>query len=300
MKMKERNISPSIIRILLFWYREQLVCVKWGSSSSESFKVSNGVRQGSVMSPRLFAIYVNDLSKSLIASKVGCFIDAICYNHLFYADDLCLLAPSAIALQRLLDICHRFGIEHDVKYNLLKSVCIVFKPSRFKLKCPPVYLGDEIMNYQESVKYLGVLLTDNLCDNDEMLKHTRCLYARTNSFLRKFGACSLPVKLKFFQAYCTSFYCSYLWCMYSTQTIQKIRVAYNNAFRFLLGYDRICSASQMLVSNGVMNFDALMRKGINDFVIRVKCAPNILVKTLTENSSILSANMWQKWITSVH
>ena len=60
----------------------------------------------------------------------------------FYADDLCLLAPCAIALQKLLDICQEYGVEHDVIYNPLKYICMVFKPDRFSLKCPLVHLGN--------------------------------------------------------------------------------------------------------------------------------------------------------------
>ena len=116
----------------------------------------------------------------------------------FYADDLCLLAPCAIALQKLLDICHEYGVEHDVIYNPLKSVCIVFKPDRFSLKCPLVHLGNNVLEYQEKVKYLGVLLNDKLNDNDDIVKQMRGLYARANSVLRKFAACSFEVKLRLF------------------------------------------------------------------------------------------------------
>ena len=59
-KMKDRQIPSIIIRILLVWYREQLIFVKWGCCTSPSFKVTNGVRQGSIMSPKLFAMYVVD------------------------------------------------------------------------------------------------------------------------------------------------------------------------------------------------------------------------------------------------
>ena len=52
--------------------------------------------------------------------------------------------------------------KHDVIYNPLKSVCIVFKPDRFSLKCTLVHLGNNVLEYQEKVKYLGVLLNDKL------------------------------------------------------------------------------------------------------------------------------------------
>ena len=91
------------------------------------------------------------------------------------------MAPCAIALQKLLDICHEYGVEHDVIYYPLKSVCIVLKPDRFSLKCPLVHLGDNVLEYQEKVKYLGVLLNDNLNGNYDIMKQMRGLYARANS-----------------------------------------------------------------------------------------------------------------------
>ena len=58
----------------------------------------------------------------------------------------------------------------DVIYNPLKNVCIVFKPDRFSLKCSVVHLGKNVLEYQQKVKYLGVLLNDNLNDNDDIMR----------------------------------------------------------------------------------------------------------------------------------
>ena len=82
--------------------------------------ISNGVRQGRILSPKLFSVYIVDLSKLLINSGIGCFIDNVCFNHVFYADDLCLMAPCAISLQELFDICHSYSIFVDVN-TALKS-----------------------------------------------------------------------------------------------------------------------------------------------------------------------------------
>ena len=68
--------------------------------------------------------------------------------------------------------------------------------------CSLVHLGNNVLEYQEKVKYLGVLLNDKLNDNDDIMKQMRGLYARANSVLRKF-ACSFEVKLRLFQAFCT-------------------------------------------------------------------------------------------------
>ena len=58
-----------------------------------------------LLPPRLFAICVDDLSHELTLCKYGYYIDDQCMNHVMYADDICLLAPRAIGLQKLLDVC---------------------------------------------------------------------------------------------------------------------------------------------------------------------------------------------------
>ena len=74
------------------------MCIKCEKFNSMYFKVSNGVRQGGVLSPKLFVIYIDDLSQDLAMCKSGCYINEQCMNHVMYADDICLLEPSAISL----------------------------------------------------------------------------------------------------------------------------------------------------------------------------------------------------------
>ena len=110
-----------IVRILLFWYSKQEICIKWGNETSSCFTISNGVRQGGILSPVLFSIYMDDLFVLLSRSGIGCHIDDSCVNHVFYADDLCLMAPCAIALQELINLCYEYSIGIDMKFNALKS-----------------------------------------------------------------------------------------------------------------------------------------------------------------------------------
>ena len=55
--------------MIAFWYKTQLMCIKWGKISSTYFNVSNGVPQGGELLPKMFAIYVNDLSLDLAMCK---------------------------------------------------------------------------------------------------------------------------------------------------------------------------------------------------------------------------------------
>ena len=91
---------------------------------SELFHVSNGVRQGGVLSPYLFAVYLDDLSNELNNIKAGCYIGEVLLNHLMFADDICVLCPSVHWLQRILDVCQAYAESHGIIFNCNKIVCM--------------------------------------------------------------------------------------------------------------------------------------------------------------------------------
>ena len=95
-KLKQRGAPDNIIRILIYWYSKQRMCVKWGNSVSTPFGVSNGVCQGGLLSPALFNLYMDELSQQLNECQTGCLIGNILINHLMYADDLAILSLPAV------------------------------------------------------------------------------------------------------------------------------------------------------------------------------------------------------------
>ena len=105
------------------------------------------------------------------------------------------MAPSAIGLQRMLDVCLDFSIRNDIKFNHIKSVCIVFKHKSSKLYCPNVKLDCDTLEYISRTKYLGFTFNMNSQDDDDMLRHMCTLYIRSNKLLRTFHYCTIDVKL---------------------------------------------------------------------------------------------------------
>ena len=71
-KLVDRNVPAVVTRVLMLVYEEQQAWVKWGKSRSRTFGIVNGTRQGSVLSPALFSVYMDNLIVKLRNSRVGC------------------------------------------------------------------------------------------------------------------------------------------------------------------------------------------------------------------------------------
>ena len=110
-------------------------------------------------------------------------------NHVLYADDICLLAPTASAMQTLLDVCYEYSIVNDILFNHIKSVCTVFKSKAYKLYLPTIFIGTDALKFIKESKYLGFTFSVWKSDDCDMLRQMRLLYAKSDTLLRTFIHC---------------------------------------------------------------------------------------------------------------
>ena len=110
--------------------KRQEMAEQWGGNSLELRSLciyySAGVRQGGVLSPDLYSIYVDELIHILQSSGIGCHISSTFAAALLYADDMCILAPSMKGLQRLLIICGQYCERWDIGLNAKKTKNMFF------------------------------------------------------------------------------------------------------------------------------------------------------------------------------
>ena len=83
--------------------------VEWNGIRSHSFPVCNGVKQGGIVSPVLFCLYIDGLLQSLAELGVGCTIGEVFVGVLAYEDDIVLLAPTPNAMRMMLDTCDSYA-----------------------------------------------------------------------------------------------------------------------------------------------------------------------------------------------
>ena len=161
------------------------MCIRWGDPYSAKFKVTNGVRQGGILSPYLFNVYVDELSEELDKCNIGCNINEHLINHIMYADDLVLISPSSAGLSQLLHECENCGTGHDLKYNAEKSAVIIYRLMTLKgcrSTIPNFKLNGIILHVVASYKYLVHYITDDLSDDDDINRQRRTLFVQGNNY----------------------------------------------------------------------------------------------------------------------
>ncbi len=112
-------MSPLVLRLLSVLYTSQTLQVRWKSFIGNSFSVSNGVKQGGLLSPVLLDVYIDELLK-----KMGLVV--IWEVHLWVMYHL-LLMPTHKGLKTLICICEEYAAEYDIKLNGANSKHMVYK-----------------------------------------------------------------------------------------------------------------------------------------------------------------------------
>ncbi len=177
---------------------------------SHNFSVTNGTKQGAILSCSLFCLYLDQLLLDIMASGYGCYIGSVYLGTLGYADDLTLSSPTFTGLQKMVGICDNYGIEYSMQFNPKKTVCMRISRDG-KQPSSAIVLNGRPLSWVTKAKHLGNWLTGTNDDFEDIKAKSGQLIAGANKLIVKFPGVSFQVKKKLFQAYCTSYYGSQSW-----------------------------------------------------------------------------------------
>lgn len=156
-KLKQYNVTGPFLNIIKDMYNSLLCSVKIGNNLSESFSTKTGVKQGCILSPTLFSLYINDLIHLFDASCDQVQVGDIFTSCLMYADDIVLLSNSGKGLQLILEKLHSFCHKWNLKVNVAKTKVIIFNKAGRILKGYDFLHEGSIVEIVNEYKYLGII-----------------------------------------------------------------------------------------------------------------------------------------------
>ena len=291
-KLLDRGMCPLTVRLLLNMYTNQKLQVKWNNCISSKFGITNGVRQGGVLSPLLFTVYIDELLEKLKRNGIGCYIGHHFVGALGYADDIILLCPSVAGLKKMIKICEDYANEHSIKFNGNKSKYLVFGNYVYN---PTIKVNNEIVSRCDSAMHLGhMLYTVNTSKEltEQAIKDFKKSYY---SFISRFDTCYTTSKDKLFHQYCSAMYGSQLWDMASPK-VDKMYTQWRKAHRQVLGlpYMTHCDMLPLIANN--MPLDCILDCKYIAFYKSIEKSENKIIKYTAKNkvydhSSTLGKNI---------
>ena len=156
-KLLCKGLPTNIVQLLYSWYSSGNAFVRWRTGISQCFSLSSGVRQGGVLSPVLFTVYVDSVIDRLQSAGVGCVMGNQYFGCIMYADDLVLMSISVTEMQTMVDICVDELRGLDMVLNPGK--CYIMRIGyRYDSMCCAIKINNQEVPYCHSAKYLGVRL----------------------------------------------------------------------------------------------------------------------------------------------
>ena len=159
-KLATYGIKGNFLKIIASLYSKVKSSVRGTDGLTELFSCSRGVRQGCLLSPLLFALFLNDLNSHLSESSSGVTVGDDSIHTLLYADDLVLIARDPTDLQTQLSALQQFISSLKMDVNMSKTKIMVLRNKKRKSRAKlgnefKWFLGNTQVKECESYKYLG-------------------------------------------------------------------------------------------------------------------------------------------------
>lgn len=249
-KLINYKFPPEIIILLNSYLCNRKMKIKVNESMSTMKTINAGVPQGSVLGPRLFCLYINDIP-SFEKTNLGMYADdTAIYSHSFHAE----VANKQIQIH--ISQLEKYFKQWKIKLNANKTENITFSK---KFTCNKVYNHLKVENHtvpvSKQVKYLGVIL-------DNRLNFT----AHINNLLKKgFAALRALYPLLLNKKLCQNnkkllytaiirpviCYAAPVWANISNTKYRKLQIFQNKCLRLILNESRYCRITKLHKKSGL-------------------------------------------------
>ena len=242
-KLIDRGVPSIYLRLLLNMYSKQTAHVHWNGKVSNNFSLSNGVKQGGVLSPRLYCVYTDELFALLRRKRTGCWVEESYVGILGYADDLLLLSPSRDGLQEMMKTCEKFMTDLNLSFSTHVD------PKKCKTKCMAYLNNDrEVRNitlngkdlpWVKTAKHLGCKIDDTQHGglHTDLMEKRAIFINKVNELSQEFHFAHPLTKIRINNIFNSYFYGSGLWDLFGKEAA-RLEKTWNVSQRIMLGVPR--------------------------------------------------------------
>ena len=305
-KLFQLNIKGCFFNVLESMYKQVFFSVILPDGLTEKFETNIGVKQGCILSPTLFSLYINDLVGHFNSDCTPLKLDDEFISCLLYADDIVLLSETSKGLQKSLDILHDYCVKWNLEVNINKTKVVIFNKSGRILKGFSFFYNHEPVCIVNEYKYLGIILkpsgTFSEAINQLSKKANKAifcirktLYSNNSNVLlhtKLFETCVKPILL----------YCSEVWALplllkgnnkdiesrYDNFIPNKVLIKFS---KYVLGVHKSASNMAVLGDIGLFPLSLNALKATVEFWFHLlKTKDNLLAKAYKDN--LLIKDSW--------
>jgi hypothetical protein len=193
------NINANLFRAIFSTYEKPTFSIKIGNKTSKTFNLTNGIKQGSVLSTTLFMIHMLTLSKrfsNLLQQNPNSI------QSFFYIDDILIVTSNLELLKKALEIIIQWAQSAKCIINFEKSQIITSaKKNSTTYKKLNITSLQTDMKLQQNLKYLGYhisLLTDTF--NNHLHQRREKARAKIGALRTHFKMSGLNANLTLFKS----------------------------------------------------------------------------------------------------
>ena len=150
----DKKLPQPVINVISSLYRSGSAIISYAGVKSKPFHLTQGVRQGSILSPLFYNIYTEKLLSELSNDfKIGTSINGIYTGIIAYADDIILMSPTLSGLQKMINKCVDYGFRNKIKFNPTKTEFII--SGNCPIKTCYIKVDNNVIKPVNSLQHLG-------------------------------------------------------------------------------------------------------------------------------------------------
>ena len=285
-KMLTGGFPPVFLRLFIFVYVNQNANVRWNGEVSTEFPMTNGCRQGAVLSAIAYCFYCEELFVLLKQRRTGCWVMGNYHGIFGYSDDNWLLAPSLAALQDMLRTCEEYASSHNLKFSTdpnpakCKTKLMAFLKTPRELPC--LELCGNPLPWVDRIKHLGNNISNVMDGNQLDIKIKAAKYVdKANSLNQEFYFAHPCTKALVNDIYNGHFTGSQLWNLGSRE-MEKLEATFNRSIKIIFD---LPWATHRYFMEPLINKPHLQRvliKRYLSFIKKIDNSKKMALKTLLE------------------